>query len=127
VTSAGVGAQGTALLKAWGEGKNRDEAVENARRNALHAIIFKGIPNSQDMRPLVSAPGAEQQHRNYFDAFFADNGAYLKFSQVETDSWDKQDRISTGHGYKYGVIVVVYRNQLIRELESAGIIRKFGM
>jgi hypothetical protein len=127
VTSAGVGAQGTSLVKAWGQGKKKADAIEDAKRNAIHALIFKGIPNSSDMRPLVPTPGAEQQHRNYFDAFFAENGTYQKFASVDADSWDKVDRISTGKGYKYGVVVVVQRDQLIRELEAAGIMKKFGM
>jgi len=127
VVSAGVGSQGTALLKAWGQGGSKVEALEDAKKKALHALIFSGIPNSPDMRPLIPTPGAEQNHRKYFSSFFSKNGKYQKFASITAGSWDEVDRISTGEGVKYGVVVVVKRDLLIQELESAGVANKFGI
>ena len=42
------------------------------------------------MRPLVTKPGAEVQHSDYFNTFFADGGHYLSFvSQTGDGTMDR--------------------------------------
>jgi hypothetical protein len=127
VQSAGIGTQGTSLLKAWGQANTQNEAIEEAKKNAIRAMLFKGIPGSPDMRPLISQPGAEQQNRQYFETFFAKGGTYLRFISKVNDAIDPADRIHNGKQYKVGVVVSVNRNELVKELEAAGIIKKFGL
>lgn len=127
VQSMGTGAQGTSLLKAWGQANTQKQAIEEAKKNAIRALLFKGVPNSPDMRPIISQPGAEQQHRQYFETFFAKGGTYQRFISKVNDAVDPADRIHTGKQYKVGVVVAVNRNELIKELEAAGIIKKFGL
>ncbi len=127
VQSMGTGAQGTSLLKSWGQGNTQKQAIEEAKKNAIRALLFKGVPNSPDMRPIINQPGAEQQNRQYFETFFAKGGTYLRFISKVTDGIDPADRIHTGSQYKVGVVVSVSRNELIKELEAAGIVKKFGL
>ena len=43
VECMGTGMDGTQLIKVWGYGNKPDDAVYQAKKNAVHAVIFKGI------------------------------------------------------------------------------------
>ena len=129
-----VGTQGTAVIKAWGEGKNIEAAKVDAKRNAVYSILFKGFPsadgiNSTDRRPMVTNPNAEQQYKEFFKKFFADNGKFLQYVRFADDQArvGLGDVVSTSKGKKVGVVVVVDKQALRREMESQGIIQKFGI
>jgi hypothetical protein len=120
-----ITADGVIFIKSWGVGKKYNQAIEDAKRNAIKAVIFKGVPNSSIKRPLLSTPGAEQQHRDFFDAFFQKDGKYLQY--VVKTSVDPADRIRMKGSYKAGVKTKIFYRQLQKELENAGIIKKFGL
>lgn len=128
VTCMGTGMDGTQLIKVWGFGKKPEDAIHQARKNAVHAVIFKGILGGQPgcmQRPLVNKPGAEVQHADYFNNFFSNGGSYLRFVSQAGDG--SVDRIKIDkRTYKVGVVVSVMHAQLRRELEAAGIIPKLG-
>lgn len=128
-----VGAQ-TAVIKAWGTAASIDEAKEDAKRNAVRAIIFKGFPssanvNSTDLRPMATEPNAEQVHRDYFAQFFKDGGKYSQYVWFadQTGNIATGDLVRKGTLYKVGMVVVVDRNNLRKELESAGVVKRFGI
>lgn len=128
VECMGTGMDGTQLIKVWGFGKKPEDAAYQAKKNAVHAIIFKGINAGKPgcmTRPLVTKPGADVQHSDYFETFFTNGGRYLDFVSQSGDG--TMDRIKVGRRqYKVGVIVSVKHAQLRRELETAGIINKLG-
>jgi hypothetical protein len=130
VECLGTGIDGTQLIKVWGYGKSPNGAVEQAKKNAVHAIMFKGIQAGKPgcmTRPLITDAGAEQQHKDYFDAFFQTNGKYMGFVNVSNDgSIDPNDRLKAGGEYKIGVVVSVSHSTLRKELEAAGIIKPLG-
>lgn len=127
VECMGTGVDGTQLVKVWGFGNKPDDAVYQAKKNAIHAVMFKGIRGGKPgcmTRPLVTAPGAEQMNADYFNTFFADGGRYLNFvsqsgSQLDRIKIDKKQ-------YKVGVVISVAHAELRRELEAAGVIKKMG-
>ena len=128
VQCLGAGMDGTQLIKVWGYGKNKTEAVEQAKKNAVHAVVFKGIPTGKSgcmQRPLATKAGTEQQHKDYFESFFKKSGPYLKFVTLSNDgSIDPADRLKAGKKYKMGVTVTVMHSALRKELEAAGVIEK---
>ncbi len=128
VECMGTGMDGTQLVKVWAFGKKPDDAIYQARKNAVHAVLFKGIIGGKPgcmQSPLVTKPGAEVQHADYFQNFFSDGGSYLRFCSQTGDG--SVDRIKIDRNtYKVGVIVSVMHAQLRRELEAAGIIPKLG-
>jgi hypothetical protein len=130
VECLGTGVDGTQLIKVWGYGKKPNDAVEQAKKNAVHAVMFKGILAGKPgcmMRPLITDPGAEQQHQDYFDAFFKAKGKYLSFVTISNDgSIDPKDRLKVGGQYKVGAVVSVSHSALRKELEAAGIIKALG-
>lgn len=128
VECMGTGMDGTQLVKVWGFGNKPEDAAYQARKNAVHAMIFKGINGGKPgcmTRPLVTKPGAEVQHADYFNAFFSNGGHYLNFVSQTGDG--TMDRIKIDKKqYKVGVVVAVKHAELRRELETAGIIQRLG-
>ncbi len=127
VECLGTGTQGSQLLKVWGYGKTPEEAVIQAKRNAVHAVIFKGITAGKGcMRsPLLTEAGIEEAHADYFKAFFAPAGKYLSFVSISGEG--VQDRIKVDNKtYKVAINVSVMHTALRQELEAAGIAKKLG-
>ena len=128
VECMGTGMDGTQLIKVWGYGNKPEDAAYQAKKNAVHAIIFKGITGGKPgcmTRPLVTKPGAEVQHADYFNTFFTNGGHYLDFVSQSGDGSLERIKVDKRQ-YKVGVIVAVKHAALRQELETAGIIPKLG-
>lgn len=126
-----VGTQGTYLIKVWSYFKKADLAIEQAKKNAVHGIIFKGFGGMggvSGQRPLAgNNPNLEEEKKEFFSEFFADGGKYMKFVNVSNDgSISPRDRLKVGKEYKIGVIVSVNVEMLRKDLENAGIIKRLG-
>jgi hypothetical protein len=123
-----VGKDGTQLIKVWTYVKNPDDAAAQAKINAIHAIIFKGVNDGRNgcmQRGLASAPDTEAKHKEYFESFFSKNGRYLSFISISGDGIiDPADRIKTNNGYKIAVVASVRHSALRKELEKDKIITK---
>ena len=128
VECMGTGMDGTQLIKVWGYGRKPDDAIEQAKKNAVHAVIFKGITSGKPgcmQKPLSVQAGAEQQYQEYYNTFFLKGGKYLNFVSITNDgSINPNDRLKTGNQYKIGVVVSVSHSALRKELEAAGVIKK---
>ncbi|GAB3358292.1 hypothetical protein GCM10027566_22740 [Arachidicoccus ginsenosidivorans] len=129
IECAGLGKQGSKLVKVWSYSKNPKHAIASAMRNAVHGIIFKGYAGGGQgctaFKPLVRDPAAESQHQAFFDAFFAEGGEYLKYVSSATDGQiAAEDRLKVSkREYKIGAIVTVMTDLLRKRLEKEGIVR----
>lgn len=127
VQTLGVGQDGTKLFKIWGYGKKPHDAMFEAKRNAVAAVIFKGLPpgnGAAKTPPILSVDGYEQ-HPDFFDEFFEAGGKYLNFVNSTTDGMPGgSDRIKMKKGYKVGLSVSVNYDGLRKYLEDQGIARK---
>ncbi len=125
----GIAKKGSKLVKVWSYSKNPKHAISRGMKNAVHGIIFKGYAGGgQGCTPfqaLVSDPSVEEKHKEFFDSFFADGGAYLRYVSSATDgSIAPGDRLKVSkREYKIGVIVNVQTDQLRKLLESKGIVK----
>lgn len=131
IEAAGVGAQGSYLVKVWSYSKDAGVAIEQAKKNAVHGVIFKGFTSNvrgvPSQKPLVSAPAMEAERKDFFEPFFADGGGYQKFVNLSSNgAIAPGDRIKIGKEYKIGVVVSVNAAALRKELEKAGIAKKLG-
>ena len=64
---------GSITLRVQGEGRDEKDAHEQAAKEAVHAVIFKGVdvPNNPRLsQPLVADPRAEVEHEAFFNKFF---------------------------------------------------------
>ena len=131
VSTEKVGVEGTKFLKVWGFGKSLDKAIMSAKRNAVHACIFRGLPGSTNAMAtpaiLAQVPNAYDKHPDYFDNFFAPGGPYLGFVNMTTDGVPGgQDRRKVKGGFKVALYVQVMYDNLKAKLQNDGIARKLS-
>ena len=77
---------GSLTLRTWGVGRNKTDALEQAKKQAVYDVIFNGITKGNTdytMRPIMSEVNARQRYQDYFDIFFSDRGEYRKYISME--------------------------------------------
>ncbi|MCR5325404.1 MAG: hypothetical protein K6E37_01475 [Bacteroidales bacterium] len=77
---------GSLTLRVWGSGRNKTDALEQAKKQAVYDVLFKGITrgnNDYNMRPIMTEVNARQRYQDYFDIFFMDRGEYRKYISME--------------------------------------------
>ena len=122
----GIEHDGSETLRAWGEGKDKADAVEQAKKNAVYDVIFKGISAGKsecNMRPLINEVNAREKYADYFNDFFKDNGNYKKFISSLDEKTNSKEHQNYKLGTKYGVTVRVLRAQLEKQLKTDGLIK----
>ena len=128
--AVGVGVQGTYQVKVWSYSKKVNTAIEQAKKNAVHGIIFRGFAGKDRVpgqKALAANPNIENEKVDFFTDFFADGGKYLKFvSLVNQGAIGAGDAIKVGKEYKVGVVVSVNSSELRKDLEAAGIVKSLG-
>jgi hypothetical protein len=124
---------GIAVFKIYSYGRNKDMAVKKALIDAVHAVLFKGIPNSETNRPLIqkinkTSDDIKKNNRDYLIELFGDpayidnpmtwytskmdQGSYKDFVQLSTESQFSTDVSAINGGVKLGVYVSVNYRQL---------------
>ena len=77
---------GSLTLRVWGTGRNRTAALEQAKKQAVYDVLFKGVTRGNtdyNMRPIMTEVNARQRYQDYFDIFFMDRGEYRKYISME--------------------------------------------
>ncbi len=123
----GVELDGSQTLLAWGEGRNKSDAIEQAKKNAVNDVIFNGINegnSSCDRRPLVNVPNAKERFEEYFNIFFADGGEYKKYVSTVDEKKRSRNKEAYQYGRKMSVTVRVMRSELKARLQEDGILKK---
>ena len=92
----GVELDGSQTIKAWGNGRNRSDAVDQAKKNAIRDVIFFGINEGKsecNSKPLIFEVNAQDKYEDYFAKFFADGGEYKNFISLRDERiFDKLSR-----------------------------------
>lgn len=117
---------GSLTLRAWGAGRNRNDAMEQAKKNAVNDVLFKGIRNTGDAytsKALVTEVNAREKYRDYFDRFFADGGAYSKYVSMEDTRAGSKTSVSNKVQKTYGITVRVLVPQLRQRLQQDGVLK----
>lgn len=130
IEAVDVGVTGTDLIKVWSYSRNPDIAVEQAKKNAIHGIVFRGFAGAgriSGKKALVPDAATETAKADYFKDFFSDGGRYMKFVSLTGDGMiSADDRLRVGKEFKIGVLVSVKVADLRKELETAGIIKSLS-
>lgn len=119
---------GVCKVKVWSYAPDIVTARDQAMKNAVHGIMFRGLPADKDRRlygmpPLVDDVNAEITHKDFLDSFFSNGGEYLRYA-TKTYSDSSNEIVKYGRkNYKVGVVVTVQYDRLRKNLESRGIIR----
>ncbi len=125
VECMGVDPEGMQTLRSWGNGINKDKAIEQAKRRAIETVIFSGITSGTaecNKRPLVNEPNARKRYEDYFNAFFSDGGAFNNYVQLEER---RTSRIKSANSSMeaWGVVVIVDRTSLKKRLTDDNVIK----
>ncbi len=83
---------GLVRLRVWGEGKDRNAAIENAKKKAVEDVLFSNITagsSKGNSWPVIDNPSIRRTNSEYFAKFFKNGGSYKKF--IKTEKPDKND------------------------------------
>lgn len=121
----GVEEDGSQTLRVWGSGKNKNDAQDQARKNAIRDVIFKGIRSGVEgcsVKPLVNEPNAREKYEDYFNKFFRDDALYDKFVSGKDSKKSMKKVEKTDMGVRVVMVVRVLRPELKARLRKDGII-----
>ena len=125
----GVELDGSQTLKAWGNGRNRFDAIEQAKKNAVRDVLFKGIVDGKtdcDTKPILFEVNAQANHEDYFNKFFTDKGEYLNYVTLQDERIGQKilrDRRRARKGATHGVVVRVLRSELKKRMIHDNILK----
>lgn len=121
----GVELDGSQTLRVFGKGKNKADAIEQAKKNAVRDVLFKGINAGSgecSQRPLINEVNAQEKYSYYFNPFFKDKGEYLTFVKLDEK---RLSRIKSSNNTQenWGVVVTVDRAGLQQKLINDNLIK----
>jgi hypothetical protein len=117
---------GSQTLLAWGDGKDKSDAVEQAKKNAVNDVLFNGILEGKagcNVKPLVPEVNARDKYDEYFNKFFADGGPYSTYINLLDEKSHSREKKKGNYSMTYSVTVRVLRPQLKERLIADGIIK----
>jgi len=126
----GLELDGSMTVKAWGNGRNRADAVEQAKKNAVRDVIFQSILEGKQecaKKPLITEVNAEEKYEDYFNKFFTDGGEFRNFITLKDERIGEKlsrDRKKARESVTNGVVVRVLRSELKSKLIADGIIKQ---
>lgn len=130
VTTVKVAVDGTKFVKVWGYGKKVDAAIINAKKNAVHACLFRGLPGMETAMPtppIIRDRNSFEDNNDYFMDFFMTGGDYIQYINVTTDGVPSgQDRREVRGGYKVALYIQVMYDNLKKRMEEDGLVRKLS-
>jgi hypothetical protein len=125
----GAELDGSITVKAWGNGRNRIDAVEQAKKNAVRDVVFKGIQNGKSdcsRAPVLLEPNAQERYQDYFFKFFSDNGEYKNFVSLKDERlFDKvkRDKKKARESVTNGLVVRILVYDIKKKLKEDGILK----
>ena len=113
----------TITLSSTSLGKDQGTAHEFAIRNAFENILFKGIPNSNQEKPIIANEiTSREDHQAFYNNFFQ-NAEYRKFI---LDNYIENSYKSNG-GTNVNSIIKIDLGAFKKHLEQSKITKKFGL
>jgi hypothetical protein len=106
-------------------------ALEQAKRDAIHAVLFKGISGNNlgcsTKDPLVIDSYYDNNFK-YFEDFFYNSSQYQKYATAPSGSAEKSEtyKVKQKKNFKVTFIISVNVDELRKKLEFDKIIEKLG-
>ena len=119
IESVGVG---TYAIRVWSYYKNAKMPLEVAKRNAVHAVIFKGVPagNGAASQPPLKTDAVTASDSVFFGNFF--QGEYQDYINSVASGSLRILKLRARE-YKIGYVVSVAKDNLRKYLEDQGVIK----
>lgn len=129
VECLGTESDGSHTLLVMADGRNRVDAIEQAKKDAVKCVMLKGVTVGKqncDPRPLIPEVNADRKYESYFAEFFKDGGAYAQYVGVQDERvWNKilRDRMKGRKQVKNSVVCRVQTLKLKEKLKTDNIIK----
>ena len=118
---------GSQTLRIFGKGRNRKDAVEQAKKDAVYEVLFEGVLKGNKgyhLRPIVTEVNARERYQDYFDIFFMDGGEYLKYVSMADRRFGSTKKVTDSDvqvGYLVTVRVLI--PELRQRMKQDGVIK----
>ena len=126
----GSGQDGEQILKTWGKGRTRDEAIKQAEKNGVRDVLFNGVRKGNGgcfVKPIITEVNAQERYEEFFNKFFSDKGDYKMFVDRKNNAVDhinvKAGSVKSGYEETYSVVVEVSYTKLKSKMISDGILK----
>lgn len=123
----GKSMDGSQTLRVWASGRNKTDAIEQAKKKAVYDVVFHGIQAGSgecNAYPVIDEANARKKYEDYFDLFFADGGDYKEYVSIANQKKSAMQRHYGDGTQTFGIIVTVNRSALRKRFESDNIIVK---
>ena len=126
----GVEGDGSQTIKTFGFGNSRNDAIEQAKKNGVRDVLFKGIIKGKqecNMKPVVGEVNAREKYEDYFNKFFTDDGPYKEFVSMNDEpikiTSRVTDRKKATNGVTYGLVLQIRRAELKQQMIKDNILK----
>ena len=117
--------QGLITLRGVSDEKSvSQEAINDSHKKALQKLFYQGYPGTDFKMPMISEGiSVETKHKAFFDQFWA-SGYKVLITDNDTKVYDcSSNKVGC---YSAASTFKINYNNLRKELEKAGVIRKLG-
>lgn len=125
--AVGQAPKGTVIVRVSSYSKNAQVAIQQAGKNAVHGILFKGVAPSNDNNRLPGVPALVNdltiaaENDAYFRDFF-NNKAYQQYVSM-INNGAPESTLQVGKQWKIAILVKVQVDALRQRLESDGVLK----
>lgn len=126
-SAVGQAPKGTVIVRVSSYSKNAQVAIQQAGKNAVHGILFKGVAPSNDNNRLPGVPALVNdltiaaENDAYFRDFF-NNKAYQQYVSM-INNGAPESTLQVGKQWKIAILVKVQVDALRQRLESDGVLK----
>lgn len=105
---------GDYIIKGWGNGSTKSEAIDQAKRNVINDVLLNGIQKGCKILPLIIELNAKDKYKNYiYNLFNSDLDDYIDLENSPKSL--KKSKNQTTYGVKFKVKRQLLRQKLITD------------
>ena len=121
----GVDLDGSQTVLAFSDNRIKNEAIEEAKKNAVKDLLFNGITEGKpdcDVKPVLAEANALANHQEYFARFFVNDFRSYVILLEERAGQKAKDQKLKNVANSTGYVVRVNRPALRRRMLADGIL-----
>jgi hypothetical protein len=122
----GVEFDGSQTVVAYSSKRNREDAIEDAKRVAIREVLFNGLKEGKpdcDVKPILNEANAYANHEEYFNRFFASAyKTFALFKEERAGQKAKQQQKLKDVAQSTGYVLKISRPQLKEKMIADGIL-----
>jgi len=121
----GVDLDGSQTVLAFSDNRIKNEAIEEAKKNAVKDLLFNGITEGKpdcDVKPVLAEPNALANHQEYFARFFVNDFRSYVILLEERAGQKAKDQKLKNVANSTGYVVKVNRPALRKRMLADGIL-----